>query len=110
MKEEAVGLLQLVQIGNHLLGEAVEIDAVAGGAVGLKLQQGEHVHIVDPEARFGGEPVGLRVLPLAIRPPFAIGQILWILGLDGDLQRNDAEDGVVHMAPLRNSRCLGSAR
>ena len=110
MEEEAVGLLQLVQIGNHLFGVAVEIRAISGGAISLELQHGEHVHVVDPEARFSGEPVGLRILPLAVRPPFALGQILWILGLDGDLQGNDAEDGVVYMAPLRPLLGIGAVR
>ena len=66
VEEEAVGLLQLVEIGDHLLRVAVEILLVAGGAIGLELQHGEHVHVVDPVARLGGEAVGLRVLPLAV--------------------------------------------
>jgi hypothetical protein len=53
--EEAVGLLQLVEVGDHLVRVAVEVLAVAGGAVGLELQHGEHVHVVDPEAGLGGE-------------------------------------------------------
>ena len=42
MKEEPVGLLQLIQVGDHLVSVTVEVLAVARGAVGLQLQHGEH--------------------------------------------------------------------
>ena len=109
MVEEAVGLLQLVEIGDHLFRVAVEIDAVAGGAVGLQLQHGEHVHVVDPEAGFAGEAVGLRVLPLAVGPVFAFGQVFGIFGLDGDLEGHDAEDGVVDVMANGSACGLGAA-
>ena len=109
MVEEAVGLLQLVEIGDHLLCVAVEILLVAGGAIGLELQHGEHVHVVDPVARLGGEAVGLRVLPLAVGPPLAFLEKLLVLGLTGDLERHDAEDGVVHVAADGTALGLGAA-
>jgi fructose-specific component phosphotransferase system IIB-like protein len=122
VEEEAVGLLQAVEVGDHLVCVAVEVLAVAGGAVGFELQHGEHVHVVHPEAglgrealqiverhdRFGVSDVGLRRCPLAVCPGEAELQVLRIVGrerfgLDGDLERHDAEDGVVDVVPLRRA-------
>ena len=68
MMEQAIWLLKFVEVRDHLGRVAIKIFAVAGGAVGLKLQDGKHVHVVDPVAGLGGEAVGLRILPLAIGP------------------------------------------
>jgi hypothetical protein len=37
--EQAVGLLQLVQIGDHFERGAIQVDLIAGGAVGLELKR-----------------------------------------------------------------------
>ena len=93
--EEAVGLLKAVEVGDHFFGVAVEVLLVSGGAIGLELQHGEHVHVVDPEAGLGGKAVGLGILPLAVGPADTFLEKLGVFGLDGDLEGNDAEDGVV---------------
>src|ERR1039458_1650442 len=107
--EEAVGLLELVKIGDHFESVAIEIFVVAGGAVGLELQDGQHIHVVDPIAGLGGEAVGLRVLPLAVGPRLTIREILWVLGLHAYFERDDAEDGVVHMMADGDAGGLGSS-
>ena len=60
--EEAVRLLQAVEVGRHFTSGAVEVDLVAGCSEGLHLQQRDHVHVIDPEARLLTEPGGDRLL------------------------------------------------
>jgi hypothetical protein len=131
VEEEPVGLLQAVQIDDHLVRIAVKIFAVAGGAVRLQLQHGEHIHVVDPEAGLGretvlhqrvvhilrqlGRGVGSQRPPLTVGPPLADFEILRVidgqaLGLDGDLQWNDTEDGIIDVMTLRRKAGLGTAR
>src|SRR5215471_14332197 len=80
MKEKTIRLLQLVEISSHLQRGAVEITTVAGCAECLHLQNGAHVHIVDPETGFRSQAalqalrlhslanlnVGRQALPLGI--------------------------------------------
>ena len=100
--EESVRLLQLAQICHHLVGIAIEILAVVRGAIGLKLQNRQHEHVVDPESRFARKPIRPRVCPLAVRemqPHVASGVIL---GFDRDLQRHHSEDLKVHVLLVGN--------
>ena len=109
MEEEAVGLLQLVEIRDHLFRVAVQILLVAGRAVRLQLQHGQHVHVVDPVARLVGEAVGRGIVPLLIGEGLAEGKELRIFGLDGDLERHDAKDLVVDVMAPGDARLLGAA-
>ena len=98
MIEQAVGPLQLVQVGGHFERGAVQVDLVAGGAVGLELEDGDHIRVVDPETGFAGQAIGRGVLPLLVGQLLAEREVLRILGADVQLQRHDAEDGVVDVA------------
>src|SRR6185503_2211600 len=98
--EEPVWLLQLVEVCDHLERGAIEIFLVSGCAVCLELKDREHVHVVDPKASFGGEAVGLRILPLAIGELFAVGEVFGILVEDEDFEGHSAEDLVIDVASL----------
>ena len=98
MEEQAVGLLEPVQVGLHLQGGPVQVDLVTRGAEGLDLEDRDHVHVVDPEPGLAGQAVGVRLLPLPVRQHLADLQVLLVLGLHVDLQRHDPEDRVVHVA------------
>ena len=50
MIEKAVLTLDFVEIEHHLLGCTVDIFSVARYMEGLGLHNGNHIHIVDPEA------------------------------------------------------------
>ena len=96
--EQAVGLLELVQVGDHFERGPVEVNLIAGGAPGLELEDRDHVHVVDPEAGFAGEALRRGVLPLLVGQLPAEIEVLRVLGADVQLQRDDAEDGVIDMA------------
>ena len=98
MIEQAVGLLQLVQVGDHFERGAIQIDLIAGGAVGLELEDGDHVGVVDPEAGLARKPFGRGVLPLLVGQLLAEREVLRVLGADEQLQGHDAENGVVDVA------------
>src|SRR5207302_10204230 len=59
VKEKAVPLLQLVEIGDHFVRSAVEVLTIASGAIGLHLHCSDHVHIVDPERVWLVRPSGV---------------------------------------------------
>ena len=46
---------------------------------------------------------------MAVGPGLTVGQILWILGLHADFERDDAENGIVHMMTDGDARGLGSS-
>ena len=50
MVEKAVGALQLVQVHRHLAGSTVYVLTVAGHLVGMRLHDGNHIHVVNPKA------------------------------------------------------------
>ena len=86
---------QLVNVDGHFVGGAIEVLFIACCSVGLELQDGQHVHVVDPVAGFVREPVGLRILPLTVGKGKPVVKILFVFGLDIDFERHDAEDGIV---------------
>ena len=110
MVEEAIRLLQLVEIRSHLVRVPVEIHLVAGGAIRFQLQNRQHIHVVDPVARLVRQAVGLRIDPLPVGKRLPVVEILLVLGFHPDLQRNNAEDGVIHVVALGNLVGLGAAR
>src|SRR5215469_4327971 len=68
MIEEAIWLLQLVEICGHLLRIAIEVLPVASRAIGFQLEDRQHVHVVDPVTGLSRKPIRLRVLPLPVCP------------------------------------------
>ncbi len=102
--EEAVRLLQLVEIGRHLQRITIEILPVPGCAVRLQLQDREHIHVVDPEAGLVRQAVGLRIIPLLVGPLLTIREIFLLVRLKANLQRNGAEDVVIDVMPRRDVR------
>ncbi len=110
MKKQPVRLLQLVEVRNHLGRIPIQIFLVVRGAIRLELQNRQHVHVVDPVARFCREPIRLRILPLPIGPRLPVRQVLRVFRLHADLERNDAEDGVVDVMADGNAASLGAPR
>ena len=92
-------MLQLIQVGAHLFRIAIQVLFVVRRTVGFELQDGQHVHIVDPETGFRRQPIGARVLPLTVCPAFSDREIFRVFGLDGNLQRYRTKNGVVDMVP-----------
>ncbi len=106
---------------------AVEILAVAGGAVGLELKHGEHVHVVDPVAGLGREAVEVGggegcagVVDAGLGGPLAVGdgeahlEVFGIgagqvVGDDGELERNGAEHGGVDVVAGGKAGGFGAA-
>ena len=121
MVEETVRELQLVEVEDELLRGAVDVLPVAREAVRLRLEGGDHVGVVDPEARLVGVAllppgkarlvgrlvvpwrgiVGLRLLPLHVRVREAEVPRALLAREDGDLQRHRAHDGEVDVLELR---------
>src|SRR5215472_7206390 len=110
MIEKAVRLLKLVEVGDHFESCPVEILLVSGCAIGRQLKDRKHVHVVDPVTRLGREPIGLRILPLAVSVLFTVCEVLLIFGEDEDLERNNPEDLVIHMSARTNQVCFSPAR
>jgi len=126
--EEAVWLLQFVEVGDHFLCSAVEVFGVLGRAISLRLEDVDHVHVVDPVAGLrtqalrherlsvavlsglffpiGGE-VWIGKSPLAVGFPLAEGEVTCIFILDIDLKRHRAEDGEVDVDRVGNEIGLG---
>src|SRR5271170_8019747 len=73
------------------------------GPVSFQLENRQHIHVVDPVACLRREPIGLRILPLTVRPCLPVNQKSSIVGLKTDLERYDTENGIVHMMPDRYS-------
>ena len=95
VEEEAVRLLELVQVGDHRQGGAIEVPGLAGRAVGLDLDRGDHVHVVDPVAGLGGDAVRGRGLPLLVREAAAQLEEGRLLRLEVDLERHRPEHAIV---------------
>ena len=72
----------------------------------LKLNDRDHVHVVDPETRLRGEAVWCWILPLDVRKVLAHIQILLLFGQNVDLKRNSGKDRIVHVNRLWNQVCL----
>ena len=125
----AVLQLQLVEVEAHLARRAVDVGAPARRAERLALEDGNHVHVVDPEARLRRValcPVGLLHLlrrrvalldrPLAGRRPLRVRieaahlQVARILVREVDLVGQRAEDRVVHVVGTRAAAVLGPPR
>ncbi len=99
--KQSVGLLQFVEVSRHFERRPVQIDRLARGPVGLYLQRGDHIHVINPEACLAAQPIGDGLGPLAVGGFLAQIQILLLPGLDVQLERDSAEDGGVHAARHR---------
>jgi hypothetical protein len=66
VKKEAIGSLQLVEIGRHFESGTVKVLPVAGTAKSLNLEDRDHPHIVDPETCFLGQAIGIGLGPLRV--------------------------------------------
>ena len=80
VEEEAIGLLQLVEVGGHRERGAIQINFISRGAISLHLHGGDHVHVVHLITGFARDAVGGGVFPLLIREGLAKGEILGVLG------------------------------
>ena len=117
--EQAIVPLEGVHVHFHLAGRPVDIFAVAGDAVGLGLEDGDHIHVINPQAGLGGVAVR-EEFPLALNGEVAIaahpfagvpgGVFPLMIGIakshfqgplvaihQVDLQGNGSEDGEVHV-------------
>ena len=80
--EQAIRLLELVEVHRHLESRAVQILLVARRAISLHLQDRDHVHIVDPEARFACEPLRVGRQPLPVGKSLSQVEVLRLPGLE----------------------------
>ncbi len=119
--EKAVQKLQLVEVEDELLRGAVDVLPVARKTIRLRLEGGDHVGVVDPEARLvrvallpPGKArlvgrlvvprrriVGLRLLPLLVGERETEIARAFLAGEDGDLERHGTHDGEVDVLELR---------
>lgn len=99
MEEEAVGLLEGFEVGEDFFGVAIAVGFVAGDAVGLSLERGDHEHVIDPVTVEGGEAVGAEAGPFGVGGFFAEVEPAFVFGLGAvlavEFHGEDAEDGVI---------------
>jgi hypothetical protein len=139
--EKTVGFLERVEIEHHFLGGAIDVLAILGRAVGLRLRHRDHEHVVDPQTRLPGVALGHELLgffvsapaddavrqvlvqnrmleremvvivlrPLEIRHGEAEIKVLFLLGLQVQLQRHCGENGVIHVIGDRHHRAFVEA-
>ena len=133
MVEEALrgSVLELepVEVEDHLRRRALDVLSVARRAVRLALERGDHVHVVDPEARLHRKPLRV-VLALDVRrrtlallerrlawlAPLRVGvhepnvEATTIFVLEVYLQRQRTENGVIDVSRTRTHLVLLAAR
>src|SRR5262249_2106173 len=88
MIEEAIRLLEFVEIDRHLMCGMIQILAISGCAIRLRLHGSDHVHVVDPETRLAGCAIGIRISPLLVCERLSELQIFWFFGLNVEFKRH----------------------
>ncbi len=116
MIEKSVGLLQLIEIKDHLSRSPIYIFGITRGAVRLSLNRRNHIHIVDPEPcllgqslveiRLAFDIIRLGRLPLFVRDLLAQLKVSLLSGLLIKLQWNRAKHGVINMGWRRHHPSL----
>ena len=97
MVEEAVWLLEFVEIDRHFMGGAIQILYIPGRSICLHLHGGNHVHVIDPEARLARCSVGIGILPLLIGERSAQIEVLLVFGFDIEFEGHGTKHGVVNV-------------
>ena len=102
--------MQLVEIGDHRLCRAFEIFFVAGRPVRLRLDRRDHIHVIDPITRLGGDAVRGRFLPLLVGKTLPEIQKPSVLCLHVDLERDDPDHAVIDMGRRADKFCARSQK
>jgi len=100
--KQPVGLLKFFDVGRHLLGCTIRVYRIAGGSIGLNLKHPHHIHIVNPPAGLGGQPVFLCLFPLAVRKAQPQFQPALVAGNSINLKRHNSFHIVIDVRMARN--------
>src|SRR6266700_1209542 len=100
--KKSVRLLQLVEVYGHFEGRAIQIFRIPSRAIRLHLDEGDHVHIINPEARLVRETFRSGIGPLLVRQFPAEVEVYRLLRLNVDFEWNRAKNSEVNMRRVWN--------